>query len=133
MAGTSSISLDIAKFEKQLKKEYNDVLKVVDAEMQAAMVSAVGEAVRMVPVDNGFLKNSIDQKRNGFLDYALIAVRTYAAYVEFGTGTKVNVPLGYESYAKQFQGTKKIAGQRAQPYLIPAAQFALREIEKRFS
>jgi hypothetical protein len=42
----------------------------------------------------------------------------YAPFVEFGTGTKVSVPDGYEAFAMQFyRGPGH--NQRAQPFLIP--------------
>ena len=53
----------------------------------------------------------------------------YAPYVEFGTGGKVSIPIGYEEYAAQFKGTRKVAGMRSQPYLIPSFEM---EIPKLF-
>ena len=42
----------------------------------------------------------------------------YAPFVEFGTGTKVSVPPGYEEFAMQFyRGPGH--NQKAQPFLIP--------------
>lgn len=47
----------------------------------------------------------------------------YAAYVEFGTGTHVDVPSepdGIEEYALTFKGTHDIPGMAARPFLFPA-------------
>lgn len=132
MAGTAGITIDLDRFKKQMEADFTGFVKRFDAEMSAAMVSAEAMAVRLAPVDKGRLKNVIQQRKIGPLDYELIAPVPYAAYVEFGTGTKVDIPAGYEDYAAQFRGTKKVIGMRAQPYLIPAAQFAEREIEKAF-
>lgn len=51
----------------------------------------------------------------------IIANRTYAPYVEFGTGKKVKVPKGLEAYAMQFKGRgiRKV-NLPARPYLFPA-------------
>jgi len=43
----------------------------------------------------------------------------YAPYVEFGTGSGVNVPQGFEAYAMQFYVNGK-GTMKAQPFLIPA-------------
>ena len=45
----------------------------------------------------------------------------YAAFVEFGTGRKVNVPGELTAYAMQFKGkTGRIVNNIARPYLYPA-------------
>lgn len=130
MAITGGITIDLDRFQKQLEADYKGFLTELDAEMSAAMVAGEAFAVRQVPVDTGALKNSIQQKKLAPLDYELVAPIRYAAYVEFGTGAKVNVPAGYEEYALQFKGTRQVPGMRARPYLIPGAQLAEREIEK---
>ena len=43
----------------------------------------------------------------------------YAPYVEFGTGSGVVVPEGFNAFAMQFYVNGK-GTMRAQPYLIPA-------------
>jgi phage gpG-like protein len=48
---------------------------------------------------------------------------SYAPYVEFGTGTKVNVPKGLEDYASQFKGKGiKQVNLSARPFLFPAVE-----------
>jgi HK97 gp10 family phage protein len=48
---------------------------------------------------------------------------SYAPYVEFGTGTKVNVPKGLENYASQFKGKGiKQINLSARPFLFPAVE-----------
>jgi HK97 gp10 family phage protein len=48
---------------------------------------------------------------------------SYAPYVEFGTGTKVNVPKGLENYASQFKGKGiKQVNLPARPFFFPAVE-----------
>lgn len=62
------------------------------------------KAIQDVPVDKGMLKNSINTQVTDLK--GVVEVNSeYAAYIEFGTGTKVDV-RGYADYAKQFQGRK---------------------------
>jgi hypothetical protein len=57
---------------------------------------------------------------------------TYAPYVEFGTGTMVDVPDGLEDYAMQFkgQGIRQV-NLPARPYLFPAFFKEQKELLKR--
>lgn len=50
------------------------------------------------------------------------AASGYGAYLEFGTGTNVDIPVGYEDLAMQFKGKGvRQINLPARPYLIPAA------------
>ena len=56
---------------------------------------------------------------------------SYAPYVEFGTGTKVNIPKGLEDYASQFKGKDiREVNLPARPFLFPAAEKAAKEFIK---
>jgi hypothetical protein len=45
----------------------------------------------------------------------------YAPFVEFGTGSLVEVPAEQQEYALQFKGkTGRVRNYRARPYLFPA-------------
>jgi hypothetical protein len=53
--------------------------------------------------------------------YNVKANPIYAPYNEFGTGEKVSVPEGWESYAMKFKGQKNIkGGMRPRPFLVKA-------------
>src|SRR5690606_16361151 len=60
-------------------------------------------------------------KANQGIRYRVVATENYSAYVEFGTGDRVEVPPGLEDWAMQFyvngQGSTP-----AQPFLYPAFQ-----------
>ena len=83
---------------------------------------AEGYAKDLCPVDTGDLRNSITHKVAG--DAAYIGTNTeYAAYVELGTGKYYPggrpTPWVYRDDNGNWHYT---AGQRAQPYLKPAAE-----------
>jgi len=74
------------------------------------------------PVNMGILRSSIHSENISQGKEIAWRVSTnipYAPYVEFGTGTNVSIPVGYDEYAYQFKGEKDIKGMNAQPYLIP--------------
>jgi hypothetical protein len=62
----------------------------------------------------------------------VVAAKEYAPYVEFGTGTLVDVPEGLEDYAMQFkgQGIRQV-NLPARPYLFPAFFKEQKELLKR--
>lgn len=76
------------------------------------------DAKREAPLDTGMLKQSIVVELKDY-NASITANADYAAFQEFGTGTKVSVPDGFEYLASPFKrGNKR--NMKAQPYLIPA-------------
>lgn len=104
---------------KKLVKEKADM---IEAEIEASAFDIRNEAVTTVPVDRGILKGSIRVVPGGHKLHKVIeAGAHYAPYVEFGTGTLVDVPSGLEDYAIQFKGKGvKQVNLPARPFLIPA-------------
>jgi HK97 gp10 family phage protein len=119
ITGVEGIKKALANYDKFLTKDLSN-------EINASALKIQSDAKRLAPVDMGYLRNSIvlDGERGG-LTYDVAAKMPYAAYVEFGTGGKVSIPLGYDEYAAQFKGNRKIAGMRAQPFLIPSFQMEI--------
>ena len=81
------------------------------------------EAVANVPVLDGYLRGSgntsyQDGQLTGIVAFGGNAA-PYAPYVEFGTGSGVVIPQGFNAFAMQFYVNGK-GTMRAQPYLIPA-------------
>jgi len=81
------------------------------------------QAVANVPVQDGHLRGSgntsyKDNQLTGIVAFGGNAA-PYAPYVEFGTGSGVNVPQGFEAYAMQFYVNGE-GSMKAQPFLIPA-------------
>lgn len=112
LEGFDKVQKHFAQMPKQLQQ-------VVTGELEDGANAIAEGAKRDVPVDTGFLKNSISVRRLGNLTFEVVAQANYAAYVEFGTGTLVNVPAGLESYAIQFKGKgMSQVNLPARPYLI---------------
>lgn len=125
----ASISFKLEGLRETLKKfnSYPDECKqAIDDELEATAEEIVTEAKLLVPVDVGTLKNSIRITRREPLLKQVSATAEYAAYVEFGTGTKVNIPnapAGLQQYAIQFKGKGiRQINLPARPYFFPAWQ-----------
>jgi hypothetical protein len=75
------------------------------------------------PVKTGRLKSSIrtNYSKSNFWVENWTNVE-YAPFVEFGTGTKVSIPAGYQEFAAQFRrgpGVNRVA----KPFIIPAFEY----------
>lgn len=93
---------------------------LIEEEVFSSLQEIRNEAVSRVPVDTGILKNSI-VVQNEKLSGKVIVNAKYAPYVEFGTGTRVDVPEGLKDYAIKFKGKGiKEVNLPAQPFLFPA-------------
>lgn len=111
-------------FTQYLNGLQNQVKDLVRAEIEDAMLSIESESAQNVPVDTGFLKNSIQSTpihiRNGEITGGVEVGAEYAPYVEFGTGTKVDVPDELNAYALQFKGSgKKEFNLPPRPFFYP--------------
>jgi len=104
-------------------KNYNEKVYIgIDNAMQESARNVQRQAIMDAPSNMGTLRRSIDVKpikEESWSGYEIFSLLPYAPYVEFGTGTRVTIPTGYEEYAMQFKGQKEIVGMNAQPYLIP--------------
>lgn len=100
-------------------KVAGNVVKELDLEMEASAKQIVRSAKRNAPKDLGDLVNAISDKKNKALDYEVVANKFFAPFVEFGTGTEVDVPSGLEDYAMQFYRGPGV-NIPAQPFLFPA-------------
>jgi len=111
-------STNRANFKKRIK----DISDMVEGEIEASAFDIRSQAVTTVPVDTGILKGSIKVVPGEHRFHKIIeAGAHYAPYIEFGTGTLVNVPSGLEDYAIQFKGKGvKQVNLPARPFLIPA-------------
>lgn len=92
--------------------------QLVTDEIEATIDDIHRDAVIRVPVDTGRLKGSLTPQVSGMTGEVGTNVE-YAPYVEFGTGGKVNIPAGLESYAARFKGKGvKQVNLPARPYLF---------------
>ena len=118
--GLNKLKGRIQKAGRGLSNEY-------DRETQKAILIARNTAISKVPVDQGFLKQSIGLERKGKSFYRLVAQAPYAILNEFGTGVNIKVPtdidgelrrqgLAYKFGDKSlYQGIKKRETGRKKP------------------
>ena len=109
---------------KDLDKLSVEVQAEVRNELNASALTIQSSAKRLAPVDLGFLRNSIylkEENKDKQLVFTVGAKAKYAPYIEFGTGTEVTVPAGYEELAIVFKGKNAArVNIRPQPFLIPS-------------
>lgn len=104
---------------RKLRNVSKEGAELVKEEIFSTIHEIRNEAVSRVPVDTGFLKNSIIALPEGMSGKVRVNV-LYGAYIEFGTGALVDVPQGLEDYAIQFKGKGvKQVNLPARPFLFP--------------
>lgn len=105
--------------------EKEKIKKVADQYNRSALAIEKGAKLR-VPTDQSVLKPSIQKdvtitQHNRVVSASVFTDVKYAPFVEFGTGSLVEVPAEQEEYALQFKGkTGRVRNYRARPYLFPA-------------
>jgi len=119
---------------KNLDNTIKGMQVAVEDSINIAIAEITSDASNRVPVNTGRLKNAIDGAVIKKDDQVIgeVAARTdYAAYVEFGTGTLVDVPAGLEEYAIQYKGKGvKQVNLPAKPFLFPAFTKQIAELPK---
>lgn len=109
----AKISLKIKGLEelkKKLGKQGQEiVLREIRDEIEISAQMVRNEATKRVPVDQGYLRNSINVEGKDML-WIVYASAGYAAYQEFGTKTKVEIPAEMQEVASQFKGKKLSEG-----------------------
>jgi HK97 gp10 family phage protein len=87
---------------KGLEKVRKESIKKIEQEVGESADQIRNGAVTNAPVNDGFLKGSISVQKDK-LNARIEVGANYGAYIEFGTGMKVQVPAGLEDYARSFQ------------------------------
>ena len=109
----AKISLKIKgldELNKKLGKQGQEiVLREIRDEIEVSANKVRTEAIKRVPVDQGYLRNSINVEGRDML-WIVYASAGYAAYQEFGTKTKVEIPAEMQQVALQFKGKKLSEG-----------------------
>lgn len=119
--------MSAANLIRRLERLGRPAMQKAEHKLAQRLYKIHSEAVQAAPLDLGKLRQSIqvrieEGRRSGFVTAGNINdnSKNYAAFVEFGTGTKVQVPKGFEKMAIRFKGRVRIKSMRAMPYLIPA-------------
>lgn len=92
----------ITQFQKKLKDLPAKVQKEVAGEIEDSARKINAKQVRLVPVDEGGLKQSIGYRKAQPLQYEIFASKHYAPFREFGTKSRKQIPPELQDYAKQF-------------------------------
>lgn len=102
------------EFEKKALTLPKVLFDEIDGETEdAARLWAAG-AKRDAPKDQGFLANGITSRKIGLMQAETTSNADYSAYLEWGTKTRVQVPADLQTYAAQFKGGGKNAGNAKQ-------------------
>jgi len=111
----------LKKVLSNLKKFGAEAAVEIDISTMATAEAIKRSAKTLAPKDMGKLAQSIDTVPIGEADYKVVVVADYGAYVEFGTGKKVQVPTELKEIAIQFKGAGiKQINLQPQPFLYPA-------------
>jgi len=98
---------NIDKVIKELQKFGAEADVVVDQVTEAASKDIMLDARKLAPKDTGGLSGSIYQEEVSKNRYKIWSAKPYAAYMEFGTGSKVEVPKEMQDVANEFRGRSK--------------------------
>jgi hypothetical protein len=91
---------------KELRSYGKDIEKQIDAETQIIAMQISSDAKKLAPKNFGKLAQSISYEKIKESNYKVTVNEYYAPYMEFGTGTKVNVPSEFRDMAATFKGGK---------------------------
>ena len=109
----AKISLKIKgldELKKKLGKQGQEIVLIeIRDEIEISANKVRNEAIKRVPVDQGYLRNSITVEGRDML-WIVYASAGYAAYQEFGTKSKVEIPAEMQEVASQFKGKKLSEG-----------------------
>lgn len=123
------------KVIQELRQLGEDTNRILQEELKKICDGILADALARVPVDTGDLKASsyVNKTENG---WAIGFTAKYAPYVEFGTGSFVQVPQGEEEFAMQFFVNGEGHG-RPRPFLFPAflskRESIVTDLEKRLN
>ena len=111
MAGSINIK-GWKEYEKKLSEASNDLKLLADLGASTSADYIANRARNKAPLNDGNLIKSINQEGSNGV-YKVNVSADYAAYVEFGTRRKVQIPAGLEDYAAQFKGSTGRSGEEA--------------------
>lgn len=125
---------EIDKCLKDVRKYSKKKQDQIWGELVDAANNTVKNAVAKAPeTPRNRLRNDIGAKFDkGQINTRVGTAIDYAPYVEFGTGTLVDIPDGLEDYAMQFKGKGlRQVNLPARPFLFPAFFKEQKELLKR--
>src|SRR6478736_5517046 len=97
----------VSKTIAELRSFGKDIEKKINAETEATAFEIEELAKKLAPKNFGKLAQSISKEKIKISNYKVTVNEFYGAFMEFGTGTKVNVPAEFADMAKSFKGIKR--------------------------
>ena len=91
----------------ELRAYGKDIDKMIDAETESIAFQIETDAKKLAPKNFGKLAQSISHAKVKPALYKVTVNELYGAYMEFGTGSKVNVPAEFADMANTFKGKKQ--------------------------
>ena len=91
----------------ELRAYGKDIDKMIDAETESIAFQIETDAKKLAPKNFGKLAQSISHAKVKPALYKVTVNELYGAYMEFGTGSKVNVPAEFADMAATFKGKKQ--------------------------
>lgn len=92
------------EYADKLKNSGRTLLAVADAEASVSAINIERLAKQKAPINLGNLRATINHQKVKDGVWEVTVSAEYAAYMEFGTKSKVSIPPGLEEYARQFKG-----------------------------
>jgi Bacteriophage protein of unknown function (DUF646). len=92
---------------RKIKAFGADAIRQINAETEASAMQIEGDAKQRAPANFGKLRQSISRRKIKPSKWAVTVNEYYGAYMEFGTGTKVNVPNEFKDMANSFRGQRR--------------------------
>ena len=103
----SVIIKGLASTIAELRAYGKDIDKLINAGAQAIAFQIVTDAKKLAPKNFDKLAQSISHAKVKPALYKVTVNELYGAYMEFGTGSKVNVPAEFADMASSFKGKKQ--------------------------
>jgi len=94
----------VAKTIAELRKFGKEAEKMINKETEDAAFQIEADAKQRAPKNFGKLAQSISHSKINDSNYKVTVNEMYGAYMEFGTGTKVQVPAEFKDMASSFKG-----------------------------
>ena len=122
-----AFSIDIkGDLQGELLDEFNRIKDLVEEYLAVNMGEAAKEIQTKIPVRNvdnvgSSLKSGFSTYQNGDFEFVFENAIFYAPFVDFGTGSQVQIPAGMEAFAREFYRTGK-GRMRAQPHMTSVVQ-----------
>jgi hypothetical protein len=122
-----AFSIDIkGDLQGELLEEFNRIKDDIEELLAVNMGEAAKEVQTKIPVNKrgdlgGFLKSGFTFQQVSDFEYSFENDIKYAPFVDFGTGSQVQIPAGMEAFAREFYRTGR-GRTPAQPFMSSVVQ-----------